>query len=495
MTGNPIPIPELLTPQIDPINIPPRIEQTHCIIRTFPFKPRQSHQHNQACSLPCKKCIFIETFNSLELQPTEITSTLTARASLEKTYTQDTYNDDYDTPYEIRQKFVENSTQLLTTIHKIMHIAHETTIKATTQASGPSATKNKAKKPPIIDSIVKLRRITSTWRKTEKMLVDPNLQNDINKQANIRSNLLKINYISKKFLILPHCPWRFESLLTRPDITTETLPTWRQWAKYLSSTTHKISSSQDLQPTQQKRRLKSYDSSPRRKPLPFLKAQQKLSNKSIDGPIDGIYSDIKHRWIVDTEELQETITEKTTRMYKRHWFARITNKILWETTTQNNISRTTMRTKDNFDQLIYTNIQNLKSLSKTLNSTKERDLITQTDIIDIRRLANETSLDLPNELTNVDTTTVKLTTETTKWIQERSVEINLIIQLMDTYLLPAWDILQPKKPTQVMNERINWVLQKLTTKDEVREMFMSMKRNKTSGPSGFCAEHYANAPP
>jgi hypothetical protein len=252
-----------------------------------------------------------------------------------------------------------------------MHIAHETTIKATIQAPRPSTTKNKVKKSPIIDSIVKLRRIASTWRKTEKMLIDPNLQNDITKQANIRSNLLKINYISKKFLTLPPCPWRFESLLTRPDITTETLPAWRQWAKYLFSTTHKISSSQDSQPTQQKRRLKSYDSSPRRKPIPLLKAQQKLSNKSIDGPIDGIYSDIKHRWIVDTEELQETITEKTTRMYKRHWFARITNKILWETTTQNNISRTTMRTKENFDQLICTNIQNLKSLSTILNSTKE----------------------------------------------------------------------------------------------------------------------------
>jgi hypothetical protein len=75
-----------------------------------------------------------------------------------------------------------------------------------------------------------------------------------------------------------------------------------------------------------------------------------------------------------------------------------------------------MRTKENFDQLICTNIQNLKSLSTILNSTKERDLITQTDVIDIHRLASETSLDLPNELTNVDTTTAKLNIEMTKWI-------------------------------------------------------------------------------
>jgi exonuclease III len=65
ISENPIPIPESLPPQIDQINIPLPTESPHCIIRTFPFKPSQSHKHNQACSLPCNKCKFIETFKSL----------------------------------------------------------------------------------------------------------------------------------------------------------------------------------------------------------------------------------------------------------------------------------------------------------------------------------------------------------------------------------------------------------------------------------------------
>jgi hypothetical protein len=376
-----------------------------------------------------------------------------------------------------------------------MQTAHETTIKAISQTPKPTLRRKIPRKSFAIKSIGKLRHMITTWRKTEKLLMDPNHQNDETKQATIRSNLATITYFSMKYSTLPPCPWGDLYSAKYPEITTETLPTWRKWTKYLYSTTHAISYSQDLHPTYKKVLLKSYDSSPQRKPLPLLKAQKKLSNKSIDGPIDGIYSDTKRQWIIDTEELQETITEKTTRMYKRHWFARITNKILWVTTFENGIPRTNMRTKEDFLRHTCRSIRNLRELSTLLDLTNDTDYIIQGDISKIRQLAIETSLELPSELTNDDTASIKNTNEIKKWILERKIEINLIIQLMEDYIQPAWDTLQPVEPTPIMKERINWVLQKLTTKEEVRELFMSMKRNKTSGPTGWCAEHYANAPP
>ena len=67
-----------------------------------------------------------------------------------------------------------------------------------------------------------------------------------------------------------------------------------------------------------------------------------MSNKTPDGPIDGLLSPTGE-WVTDTTALHLLIKEKIARMYDTAWFPRIIQKILWKPRGINGLTRYTMR--------------------------------------------------------------------------------------------------------------------------------------------------------
>ena len=219
--------------------------------------------------------------------------------------------------------------------------------------------------------------------------------------------------------------------------------------------------------------------------LDNLIAQKALSNKINDGPIDGIFSTHLGRWVIDTNELQEEITRKTLQMYKKHWFARLTNDALWTTEDSNGIPRTHMRPLAQFNQKMTSLTSSLQKLNSSIKLIIQQDQPTEIQIDELKAMALETFLDTPEAIADMTSKS---------WLLERTTEIDLIIPLIEEYLPNIWCELQPKPPSDLMVEKLKKVLEKITTITELREMFNTMKPNRTSGPSGKCREHFLHAP-
>ena len=233
--------------------------------------------------------------------------------------------------------------------------------------------------------------------------------------------------------------------------------------------------------------------------------QRAMSNKTPDGPIDGLLSPTGE-WVTDTTALHLLIKEKIARMYDTAWFPRIIQKILWKPRGINGLTRYTMRPTAESITLSSTAQESVRTLQQCVRNLIDSPTATNsrefTEAAKNIQLSIEPTLDhflrsLSNNKNKTDNERLpdpELSPTMRKWLLARYEESHYITDLLTNYTERASLTLQPITASPELTLAINKTFRKLKTWKEVKAMFVALPRNKTSGPSGLCPEHITNAP-
>lgn len=218
----------------------------------------------------------------------------------------------------------------------------------------------------------------------------------------------------------------------------------------------------------------------RRREIPLVKAQRSLATTTNDGPIDGLFDGDK--WVVDTAEL--LIKEKTNQMYKRHWFARLTNSIMWETKEENGIPRTHMLPEDRFQSNLEKALENIRIFKEACEMIITSRQFRAESLINLTKSAGDFDIEIPTSMQQIhegDT----LKPQQAEWLEQQKEEITLASPLLEEFLHNVLKELQPIAPSTETIDEINKVFEKIQNIEELKQMFKNMKPNKVSGPSGM----------
>lgn len=229
----------------------------------------------------------------------------------------------------------------------------------------------------------------------------------------------------------------------------------------------------------------------RRRDIPLLKAQRSLSNIENNGPIDGLFNGDK--WVVETSELQDLIKEKTNQMYKRHWFARLTNNILWETREENGIPRTHFYKEEIFLSNLETALKNIDIFEENSRLILDSANPTEQLLLKLKEVSTNLLLETPTSISETQRGEEPLEVSEKTWLQAQKEEVSLAKLLIQEHLHNIWKELEPKTPTPIMEEEMTKVFEKIANIKELKQVFKDMESNKTSGPSGICREHLIQA--
>jgi len=232
--------------------------------------------------------------------------------------------------------------------------------------------------------------------------------------------------------------------------------------------------------------------------------QKALSTKKNDGPLDGLYCDITKEWVATTHGIHKICERKINQMYEKHWFAKLSQSVLWKEEENNAMMRAELLPKEIFAGKLETAMMSLNMFasllhnlhteanpttpSKKTNQSREEDIDKLTTISEALHL--NTPIDLLDRLRHRKTTTAD-----NSWLLERENESQNIMTIFKQYLEKIYDTLHnPSTPTQEAVDLFKWTLEKPTTAKEARKMFSSTKSGVVSGPMGINKGHLVYAP-
>ena len=212
--------------------------------------------------------------------------------------------------------------------------------------------------------------IMNTWKILPPIFTDPTIEAaPLNSSQQILECLQIMRINSTKIVIEPppEEPQPDEENPAR-IIPAAEVQQWRQWSQIAIPFIATLLRSQGRfsLPHHKKSRWLNipdmFKSPKKEKELDQTEIQKALSSKKKDGPLDGLFCEITGNWVADTQGIHKICSRKITQMYDKHWFARLSQSILWEEKEDNSMIRAKLFEKKTFTKNLASSMSALDAL-------------------------------------------------------------------------------------------------------------------------------------